>query len=89
MEYHHTKFGLTWIKESKVTEGGRNPPPPQVENVLNRPGEIGLNQSKSSIILKKERFSLCLLNKWVAVLFICLYMLEASSVTWAHLHYNK
>ena len=42
MEYHHTKFGLIWIKENKVTEGGRNPPP-QVENVLNRPGEIGLN----------------------------------------------
>ena len=28
MEYHHTKFGLIWIKESKGTEGGRNPPPP-------------------------------------------------------------
>ena len=27
-----------------------------------------LNQSKSSIILKKAQFSLCLLNKWVAAL---------------------
>ena len=25
--------------------GGRNLPPPQVENVLNRPGEIGLNRA--------------------------------------------
>ena len=40
-DYHHTKFGLIWVKESKVTEGGRNPFPPG-ENVLNRPGEIGL-----------------------------------------------
>ena len=30
-----------WVKESKVTEGGGIPP--QVENVLNRPGEIGLS----------------------------------------------
>ena len=42
MDYQHTKFSLIWIKESKVTEGGGNPPPPQVENVLNRPGEIEL-----------------------------------------------
>ena len=48
-----------------------------------------LNQSKSSIILKKARFLLCLLNNRVAALFICLYMLEASSVTYSHLHYNK
>ena len=41
----------------------------------------GLNQSKSSIILKKARFSLCFLNKWVAALFICLYVPEVSSVT--------
>ena len=40
-----------------------------------------LNQSKSSIILKKVRFLLCLLNKWVAALFICLYIPEVSSVT--------
>ena len=43
-DYHHTKFGSIWIKDSKVTEGGRNPPPSQVENVLNRPGEIGLKE---------------------------------------------
>ena len=42
-DYHHTKCGLIWSKESKVTEGG-GIPPPQVENVLNRPGEIGLSE---------------------------------------------
>ena len=41
MDYHHTKFGFIWIKESKVREGADSTPP-QVENVLNRPGEIGL-----------------------------------------------
>ena len=45
--YLHTKFGLIWIKETKVTEGGRNPPP-QVENVLNRPGEIGFKTVNKS-----------------------------------------
>ena len=45
-----------------------------------QPPEV-LNQSKDSIILKKARFLLCFLNKWVAALFICLYMLEVSSVT--------
>ena len=35
-DYHHAKFGLIWVKESKVTEV------PQFENILNRPGEIGL-----------------------------------------------
>ena len=40
-DYHHAKLGLIWSKESKVTEGG-GIRPPQVENVLNRPGEIGL-----------------------------------------------
>ena len=46
-DYLHTKFGLIWIKETKVTEGqnGQNLPPPQVENVLNRPGEIGLKMT--------------------------------------------
>ena len=37
------------------------------------PGGGAFNQSKSSIILKKARFLLFLLNKWVA-LFICLYI---------------
>ena len=44
-DYHHTKFGLIWSKESKVAEGeggGAESTPSQVENVLNRPGEIGL-----------------------------------------------
>ena len=27
MDYHHTKFGLIWIKESKVKEGGGIRPP--------------------------------------------------------------
>ena len=44
-DYHHTKFGLIWSKESKVTKGGGIHPPPQFENVLNRPGEIGLTLS--------------------------------------------
>ena len=38
-----------------------------------------LNPSNISIIFKKARFLLCLINKWVAALFICLYMLEVSS----------
>ena len=46
------------------------------------PGGV-LNQSKISIILKKVRFLLCLLNNWVAALFICFFMLEVSSVTWS------
>ena len=45
-DYHHIKFGLIWIKESKVTEGeGGGFRPHQVENVLNRPGEIGLKRN--------------------------------------------
>ena len=58
-DYPHTKFGLICIKETKVTEGGRYPPP-QVENVLNRPGEIGLikrqlkhRQNKDSKLAKE------------------------------------
>ena len=38
-DYQHTKFGFIWMKGSKVTERGRNPPP-QVENVLNRVKKI-------------------------------------------------
>ena len=41
-DFQHTEFGLIWVKESKVTEGGGFRPP-QIENVLNRPGEIGLS----------------------------------------------
>ena len=41
-DYHYTKFGLIWSKESKVTEGG-GIRLPQDENVLNRLGEIGLS----------------------------------------------
>ena len=48
-EYQHTKFGLIWVKESKVTEGG-GIHLPQVENVLNRPGEKGLKAQYFSII---------------------------------------
>ena len=39
-----------------------------------------LNQSKNSIILKNSSTFACLLNKWVAALFICLCVLEVSSV---------
>ena len=41
-DYYHTEFGLIWGKESKITGGGGGIRSPQVENVLNRPGEIGL-----------------------------------------------
>ena len=47
-DYHQTKFGLIWIEESKVTEGGGGggvESALHVENVLNRPGEIGLKLS--------------------------------------------
>ena len=51
---HHTKFGSIWIKESKVTEGGGGGirPPPKVENVLNRPGEIGLKRRVTTLKLR-------------------------------------
>ena len=39
-----------------------------------------LNQNKNLIILGKARCLLCHLNKGVAALFICLYMLEVSNV---------
>ena len=47
-DYLHIKFGLIWIKETKVTEGG-GIRPPQVENVLNGPGEIGLKQKRGDV----------------------------------------
>ena len=40
-DYQHTKFRLIWIKKNKLQRGG-GIPPTQVENVLNRPGKIGL-----------------------------------------------
>ena len=45
-DYYHFKFGLIWIKESKVTEGegGGGGFCSQVENVLSRQGE---NASRS------------------------------------------
>ena len=39
-DYQHTKFGLIWVKEGKVTE---------VKNVLNRPGEIGLKDINNTM----------------------------------------
>ena len=48
-DYHHSKFGLIWIKESKVTEeggGGADSAPQQIENVLNRLGDIELRLDK-------------------------------------------
>ena len=57
-DYHHTKFGLIWIKQSKATEvgggGGGIRPPPQVDNVLNRKGEIGLKKFKNSVLTRKH-----------------------------------
>ena len=47
-DYLHTKFGLIWIKETKVTDGDGICP--QVENVLNRPGEIGLKRKLQSFL---------------------------------------
>ena len=40
---HQTWFNLDRGKQSYGGEGGIRPPP-QVENVLNRPGEIGLKK---------------------------------------------
>ena len=54
-DYHHTKFGLIWIKESKVTARGEESAPPQVENVLNRLGEIGLKAVVLRIVLNNRR----------------------------------
>ena len=56
-DYHHIKFGLIWMKGSKVTEGGAESAP-QVENVLKRPGEIGLRegQSETCLILRTVKF---------------------------------
>ena len=43
-DYQHTKFGLIWSKaEQSYVGGGGIRPTPQVEKVLNSPGEIGLN----------------------------------------------
>ena len=38
-----------WLNlgQGKQSYGGGRNPPPQVENVLNRPGEIGLNDFKT------------------------------------------
>ena len=40
-DYHHTNFGLVWIKGSKVMkgEGMAESASPQVENILNLPGK--------------------------------------------------
>ena len=48
-DYLHTKFGLIWMKETKVTEGGADSAPPQVDNVLNRQGEIGLRKKNAKL----------------------------------------
>ena len=52
--YLHTKFYVIWIKETEVMEGeGGGIRPPQVENVLNRPGEIGLNNKNCLEVLRQ------------------------------------
>ena len=71
--YLHTKFGLIWIKETKVTKGG-GIRPPQIENVLNRPDEIGLNQSFTNIssLLKNHSTDLSHFDQFnLSVLLIC------------------
>ena len=42
---HQIWFNLRQGKQSYGGWGAKPAPPPQVENVLNRPGEIGLNTS--------------------------------------------
>ena len=44
---HQIWFNLGQGKQSYIG-GGQNPPPPQVENVLNHPGEIGLRDTCNS-----------------------------------------
>ena len=44
MSSHQIRFDLDEGKQSYG--GGRNPPPPQVENVLKLPGEIGLTNER-------------------------------------------
>ena len=52
-DYHHTKFGLVWIKDHKVTGGGgADSASPQVENVLSRPGEVGLKSEVPICLVK-------------------------------------
>ena len=48
-DQHQTKFGLVLINGSKRTEGVWNLPLPQVENVFNRPGEVGLEVSDNPV----------------------------------------
>ena len=71
MDYRHTKFGLIWIKESKVKEGGN--PPNQVENVLNRPCETGLKNQKKCLLGFNHPNSVVKTNKknGMLILAIC------------------
>ena len=50
-DYHYTKFGSIWDKESKVTEGGRG-------GLLNRPSEIGLKAPCMTKLQIHAHFSL-------------------------------
>ena len=45
-KYNLVQFGS---RTAKLPESA--PPPPQVENVLNRPGEIGLNKSQKPQVM--------------------------------------
>ena len=70
-DYQHSKFSLIWVKENKLTEGGGFRRPPKVENVLNRPGEIGLKDmdlkfgmlKQLLIVFSKLSRNLCKLAK--------------------------
>ena len=78
-DYQHTKFGIIWVKESKVTEGGESAP--QVENVLNRPGEIGLSNSINDTILKISEGQ-CWVEKYTEVNASC----QTQCGVWAFSH---
>ena len=41
------KFHHFPAKDTKVIDRGRYPPPPQADNVLKRPGQIGLKRLES------------------------------------------
>ena len=82
-DYHHTKFGLIWVKEGTVIEGADSTPSPQAENVLNRPGEIGLNvytffthPGISAFTQNKRRFLMH--APTLLIIYLILYLLYLS-----------
>ena len=53
---HQIWRGLIWVKESKVAKGGGRTSASQVENVLNRPDEIGLRKMPLTFLLFDHEF---------------------------------